>query len=57
MTRYNQKRSKPMPAWFEKLPKKLQISLLLIVTIGAAVIALLMGLHSVKTGKDIVLGN
>jgi hypothetical protein len=57
MPRYNQNRSETMPAWFEKLPKKLQIILLLLLTLGAATIGLLMGLHSVKTGQDIILNN
>ena len=42
---------------FGKLPRKLRIVLLLLFTLGAAAIEFLMGLHSVRTGKPIVLVN
>jgi H+/Cl- antiporter ClcA len=42
---------------FDKLPKKVQLCLLMLVVLAAAAIEFLMGLHSVHTGKPIVLGN
>jgi ABC-type sulfate transport system permease component len=57
MPRYNQDRMKPIPAWFEKLPRKLQVFLLLLLMLAAAAVPLMMGLHSLHTGKPIVLGN
>jgi ABC-type sulfate transport system permease component len=57
MPRYNQLKGDPKIPWLEKLPKKTQILVLMLIILAAAAIQFFMGLHSVHTGQDIVLGN
>ncbi len=57
MPRFNQNEREYKMEWFDKLPKKLRIILLLLVTIGVAALQLWMGWHSAQTGKPIVLNN
>jgi hypothetical protein len=55
--RYNQTEGNPKIEWLEKLPRKTQILVLILIMLVAAAIQFFMGLHSVRTGQDIVLGN
>lgn len=57
MPRYNQVKGDAKIEWLEKLPRKAQILVLILIMLAAGVIQFLMGLHSVHTGQDIVLGN
>jgi hypothetical protein len=57
MPRYNQVKGDPKIGWLEKLPRKTQILVLMLIILAAAIIQFFMGLHSVHTGQDIVLGN
>ncbi len=57
MPRYNQLKGDAKIEWLEKLPRKAQILVLMLIMLAAGVIQFLMGLHSVHTGRDIVLGN
>ncbi len=57
MPSYKQLKGDAKIGWLEKLPKKTQILVLMMIMLAAGVIQLLMGLHSVHTGRDIVLGN
>ena len=57
MPRYNQLKNDAKIEWLEKLPRKAQILVLMLIMLAAGVIQFFMGLHSVHTGQDIVLGN
>jgi membrane associated rhomboid family serine protease len=57
MPRYNQVKGDAKIEWLEKLPRKTQILVLMLIILAAAAIQFFMGLHSVHTGQDIVLGN
>ncbi|MDT7814903.1 MAG: hypothetical protein QOJ51_5632 [Acidobacteriaceae bacterium] len=57
MPRYNQLKGDAKIGWLGKLPRKAQILVLMLIMLVAGVIQFLMGLHSVHTGRDIVLGN
>jgi hypothetical protein len=56
MPRYNQLKGDPKIEWLEKLPKKAQLLVLMLIMLAAAAVLFFMGLHSVHTGQDIVLG-
>jgi len=56
MPRYNQLKGDPKIEWLEKLPKKAQLLVLMLIMLAAAAVPFFMGLHSVHTGQDIVLG-
>ena len=45
------------PGLFDKLPKRFQLVLLILLMLVPAVIEFLMGMHSVHTGKPIILRN
>jgi hypothetical protein len=57
MPRYNQLQGDTRIEWLEKLPRKAQILVLMLIVLAAAAIQFFMGLHSVHTGQDLVLGN
>jgi hypothetical protein len=56
MPRYNKLKGDPKIEWLEKLPKKAQLLVLMLIMLAAAAVLFFMGLHSVHTGQDIVLG-